>query len=353
VILDARPENIAFVRPDLPAERFYSSQCHPDIQDYAGTFWHPYFDGILDITGPEDQSAYVGGGTTAGLKAIVIAYILGYRKIHLYGFDSSYRGSENHAYSQPMNSSERILEVPFGDEIYRCAPWMVIQAEDFRGLIPDLISKGCEIHVHGDGLIPAIAEELGRDSTPHHADLRARAILKRLNGHTPVYGAEIGVFAADLSSRLLAQRPDLTLKMVDPWTVYDNNPDSDDFHSDLTQHEQNKYAEMARVMSSFAGRRAEIIRLKSLEAAQLVPDDSLDFVFIDADHSYEACKADIIAWYPKVRDGGFIGGHDYANGGFSFGETVKRAVDEMIPSYGLTLELDENYTWFARKMENE
>jgi hypothetical protein len=168
-----------------------------------------------------------------------------------------------------------------------------------------------------------------------------------------VYGAEIGVFAADLSSRLLAQRPDLTLKMVDPWAVYDNNPDSDDFHSSLSQFQQDCYAEMARVMSSFAGHRAEIIRLKSLEAAQLVPDGSLDFVFIDADHSYESCKADIIAWYPKVRDGGFIGGHDYENHGFSFGKEVKRAVDEMIPSYGLTLELDENYTWFARKTETE
>jgi hypothetical protein len=350
VVLDARPENTAFVI-EHPATRIYSSQCHPGVSEKADTLFHPFFDGITDITGPDDQSAYIGGGTTAGLKAIIIAFVLGYRKIHLHGFDSSYVGEANHAYPQPMNANERIVEVPVGNRVFRCAPWMVTQAEDFRGLIPDLIAMGCEIHVHGEGLIPSISHELAQNPELTPPDLRAQAILKRLNGHTPVLGAEIGVFGADLSKRLLAQRPDLTLAMVDPWAVYPNNPDSDDFHSGLTQQQQDQYAEMAQIATSFAGPRARILRLPSVIAARLVTNETLDFVFIDAEHSYEACKADIIAWYPKVRPGGFIGGHDYANDEFSFGETVKRAVDEMIPALGLTLELDANYTWFARKQE--
>jgi cephalosporin hydroxylase len=71
------------------------------------------------------------------------------------------------------------------------------------------------------------------------------------------------------------------------------------------------------------------IRATSLEAAALYEDGSLDFVFIDADHSYESVKADIAAWAPKVRPGGYLAGHDFnaatPNGG------VERAVYEAFP----------------------
>jgi hypothetical protein len=53
------------------------------------------------------------------------------------------------------------------------------------------------------------------------------------------------------------------------------------------------------------------IKKGSIEAAALYADRSLDFVFIDADHSYEAIKADVEAWLPKVKLNGYIGGHDY------------------------------------------
>lgn len=52
------------------------------------------------------------------------------------------------------------------------------------------------------------------------------------------------------------------------------------------------------------------LRLDSTAAAETFDNRSLDFVFIDADHSYEAVKADIAAWRPKVRPGGILCGHD-------------------------------------------
>ena len=42
-------------------------------------------------------------------------------------------------------------------------------------------------------------------------------------------------------------------------------------------------------------------------------DDSLDFVFVDGDHSYEGCKADIEAWWPKLKKGGIMSGDDYGH----------------------------------------
>jgi hypothetical protein len=51
--------------------------------------------------------------------------------------------------------------------------------------------------------------------------------------------------------------------------------------------------------------------MKSVEAAKLYKDKSLDVVFIDANHSYESVRDDIEAWLPKVKMGGIIAGHDY------------------------------------------
>jgi predicted O-methyltransferase YrrM len=65
------------------------------------------------------------------------------------------------------------------------------------------------------------------------------------------------------------------------------------------------------------------LKVDSISASLMFEDRSLDFVFIDADHSYGAVKGDIAAWARKVRDGGILAGHDYTE---PCG--VKQAVDE-------------------------
>lgn len=57
--------------------------------------------------------------------------------------------------------------------------------------------------------------------------------------------------------------------------------------------------------------RAWLLEMPTREGADRVADRELDFVFIDADHGYEAVKEDIALWKPKVRAGGWLGGHDY------------------------------------------
>jgi hypothetical protein len=57
--------------------------------------------------------------------------------------------------------------------------------------------------------------------------------------------------------------------------------------------------------------RAIMIRAKSEIAADIFPDNSLDFVYIDANHAYQYVVQDIQLWYPKVKPGGYICGHDY------------------------------------------
>jgi hypothetical protein len=70
------------------------------------------------------------------------------------------------------------------------------------------------------------------------------------------------------------------------------------------------------------GSRSIMMKATSVEAAPAITDEYLDLVFIDAQHTYEACKEDIETWLPKVRKGGFITRHDYRWDG------VNRAVQE-------------------------
>lgn len=58
--------------------------------------------------------------------------------------------------------------------------------------------------------------------------------------------------------------------------------------------------------------RVTFIRCSSIEAAELFKNESLDFVYIDADHKYKSVKSDYNAWKDKIRQGGIISGHDYS-----------------------------------------
>lgn len=54
-----------------------------------------------------------------------------------------------------------------------------------------------------------------------------------------------------------------------------------------------------------------VIKSCSWKAASLFQENSIEFVFIDADHQYESVRKDIMAWYPKMKKGGIISGHDF------------------------------------------
>lgn len=345
VMADARAENSSFLPIEKPLKgSLYASQCHENLFSEGVTIWHPYHIGIREIIGTEKNYALVGGGPTVGLQSMVIAYLKGYRALHIFGMDSSYKDGEGHAYKQELNDGERLLEVPIEDKIFIVAPWMASQVDEFKDTATNLVHEGCEIAVHGYGLLPYVASlmEIPHKSTA--AVERATSIFERL-GPDPV-GVEVGVFSGALS-KLLLQHPTLTLYMVDSWKEHDPEGEyaKSDYHGKLSQKEQDDLYTGTLAAVSFAGGRAKVIRKDSLEAAKYFEDNSLDFVFIDADHTYEAVKKDIEAWAPKVKNGGWLCGHDYENPDFpAWG--VKRAVDE----FGTT-ETGLNYTWFINKQE--
>ena len=166
-------------------------------------------------------------------------------------------------------------------------------------------------------------------------------------------GVEIGVQRATFSSVLLGSWGGARLHCVDPWRSFEDPAYVDKANADAEK--QQAIYETARGRLAAFGDRAAIHRATSAEAAPNFADESLDFVYIDAQHHYEAVCEDLALWFPKLRAGGLFAGHDYLDGlvdGDLFG--VKRAVDEFAVGQrlrvGVTLE-KEYPSWYFRKRD--
>jgi uncharacterized Rossmann fold enzyme len=157
VMLDARKDNVRFVqKPHKDVCYLIAAQCHPEVFDalegYNVRVWLGWLGGLRWNTG-----VVIGGGATVGLKSIAMAYMAGYRKLALFGFDSSYREDQNHAYPQPLNDGEAMTEVTCAGRKFKCARWMAKQANDF--IKQTQIMEGLQLKVYGDGLIPHIVKQ--------------------------------------------------------------------------------------------------------------------------------------------------------------------------------------------------
>ena len=119
-------------------------------------------------------------------------------------------------------------------------------------------------------------------------------------------GVELGTFKGEFSKKILDNWGG-SLFMVDVW-----RPLSEEEYDDQSNHANHADAyNVAMENTKEHAERAHMLRCKGEIAANLFPDRSLDFVYIDANHTYEAVLDDIALWYPKVKSGGILAGHDY------------------------------------------
>ena len=123
----------------------------------------------------------------------------------------------------------------------------------------------------------------------------AASLLPYIPARQPFVGVEVGVYLAKTSSILLWNRPKLFLHLVDNFEVLPE-----------TQAICEKHLRAAQVWS-----RCKMHHGDSAAMAANVADASVDFAFIDASKRPDKYKADIYAWLPKIKAGGFIQGHDW------------------------------------------
>ncbi len=148
-------------------------------------------------------------------------------------------------------------------------------------------------------------------------------------------GVEVGVHRGGFSAAILSVWKGKKLHAVDPWLHQGVKMDISDESQEI--HDENLRV-TKETLSKFKGRFA-IVRDFSISASNRFLDGSLDFVYLDARHDYRSIWSDLEVWYPKVRKGGIISGHDYKNSCVRKNLVeVKRAVDNFFLIVGGKIE---------------
>jgi predicted O-methyltransferase YrrM len=113
-------------------------------------------------------------------------------------------------------------------------------------------------------------------------------------------GVEIGTHKGFSAKMWCSANPNLELTCIDPYIRYGVKQSQE--HHDIN------YESACSLLERF---NATVIRKTSMEMVDKFEDGSLDFVYIDGDHTFDACVQDVICWSPKVRHGGLVLMHDY------------------------------------------
>ena len=139
--------------------------------------------------------------------------------------------------------------------------------------------------------IPFFIPNCGRDNLPEFFKSRGFTV-----------GAEIGVYKGAFTEKFC--KVGLKMYAVDPWRAFkgqgrnQNRQERQDF----------LYGHTKRLLAPYD---CTVIRKTSMDALEDFEDKSLDFVYIDGNHSFRYIAADIAEWSKKVRSKGIVSGHDY------------------------------------------
>lgn len=119
---------------------------------------------------------------------------------------------------------------------------------------------------------------------------------------------EVGVFRGKLAQSILSQCPNILYYAVDPWHVYEKELGAGPFMG-MTQDDWDEmYERVKEKIEKYPN--ANVLRAASRDGAGYFANHSLDFVYIDAVHTYDALLRDIEYWWPKVDPLGYLAGHD-------------------------------------------
>jgi len=144
-------------------------------------------------------------------------------------------------------------------------------------------------------------------------------------------GAEIGVYKGEYTEKLC--KAGFKMYAIDPWETYKNyrkHPKEIDYEV--------MFNNTTKLLAPYD---CTIIKKTSMKALEDIPDESLDFVYIDGNHSIRYIIEDIYEWCRKVRVGGIVSGHDYCLTGIRnpYGlrtNHVKWGVDICAKIFGIT-----------------
>ena len=167
-----------------------------------------------------------------------------------------------------------------------------------------------------------------------------------LNGSNLV-GVEIGVYKADHAISLLENALVEHLFLIDPYDLYDAYTEGKNHYG----QDQDKLSEaeiVAREKLAKYSNRITWVKKLSSDCLSEIPDN-LDFVYIDGNHQRPFVDEDIYNYYPKVKQGGILGGHDMYNGFCTEHNGVVQAVTEFACKTKLQLYIELPDWWVVKE----
>lgn len=162
---DADPLVLEFFTPHKAITYLMASRCVPGVFEILKgckiVVWHAAGDenirAILEKA--ERMEPMIIGGSAAVTRAMMLAMPMGYTDIHVYGGDSSFAAGDTHI--RKSTTVERRMAVKCNGRVFEVAPWMTMQIEDLKKLVPLIKLVKARMHFHGDGLLQHVARELG------------------------------------------------------------------------------------------------------------------------------------------------------------------------------------------------
>jgi len=175
------------------------------------------------------------------------------------------------------------------------------------------------MYISGEGLVPVIKE--------HGEDLKV---------------VEIGVCRAETSCYLMENCPNIkVLYGIDPWLPYQDKPTQP-----ITATMQDEFFKTAikNIVEKGLRGKIRIIKRRSDKIVTSFLDNSVDVLFVDGDHRFEAVLNDLEIWWPKLKKGGIMAGHDYGVSG------VMQALDRFKKYNNIeTVHRVKNAAWYFYK----
>jgi len=158
-------------------------------------------------------------------------------------------------------------------------------------------------------------------------------------------GVELGVERGLYTITLARENPQAHIIGIDAWQAYG------DYRDHVSQEKINGfYFDAVKRLQPF--NNVEFRREFSMDAVERFKNNELDFVYIDANHSFRYIAEDIVEWSKKVRAGGIVSGHDFRRWQRSFSCHVKDVVHAYTYSHGIKpwfVTAERSPSWFYVK----
>jgi len=169
-----------------------------------------------------------------------------------------------------------------------------------------------------------------------HMNIRdmIKYVRDNYNSNSGLIGAEIGVKGANNSVNILKNLDMKRLYLVDSFKKYNGYKYWAKDYEAIAKKRLKKYGDETDLMVGF-----------SQDTVKQFQDGFFDFIYIDANHMYKHVKQDIGLWYPKIKNGGILGGHDFKPGQHN---GVYNAVKEFVDKEGLKLNSYGNDWWVIK-----